>query len=243
MSKLTGRKEVKGFVESILDNGDTYRLGKVKVPSVCMNVGEGEGQSAIIEYIADAMYDNHILPMHALDRILEFRPDTTTASLIEMENIIRDAAVYTNDYEGIVAIDISNVASSDDRILQQRLVNIISKVSKKAMVIIFINDDSNELKSQTMSAIGRCVDIRVKPLSPAELAEIAIRSVEMRGINTIYREELTDFLHCIIERSHIKTAKLAEEFSDSLLFCCDYTSRTIDMAKVYSTFGGKTNEK
>ena len=105
--KLVGLEGLKTTMSEIISKADAYRKGGAQVPHVVMNLTHDNGQSIVADYITSVLYENSLRKFCGLDILLEYRVD---GSLRQMKQIFEDIAsnaVYTNEYEGVVAVDIS----------------------------------------------------------------------------------------------------------------------------------------
>ncbi|MCR5735512.1 MAG: hypothetical protein K6G22_12975 [Lachnospiraceae bacterium] len=228
--KLIGLNELKKQMELIVSRADAYRKGGARLPHIVMNLTHENGQSLVAAYIASVLHDNGLRGFHGLDILLEYSLD---GSLKQLKNVFADIksnAVYTNQYEGVVAIDISGLSEYINEYQMEYFIEEIGSVARNATVIIYYDESLGKrmqlIKDKVSEAIGNHINVTVPPYSTKEYSEIVVQNIMERGILVESEEELTKILCDAVDRYHVTSAKEAVAVAEDLVFCADYSDFT-----------------
>ena len=137
---IAGHDELKTHLKAIKDNADAYMKCGAKVPNFAMNITKDNGQTHVAEMITMYLHDNNLRKFHAINEMKEYRLDGTMKQIKEVFKDIRCNAVYTNEFEGVIAIDISALAEHVNESQVDYFVEEIKKVAQDATVIIYYDD-------------------------------------------------------------------------------------------------------
>lgn len=229
--RIVGLKELKRQLETIEEKADVYRKGGAKVPNIVMNLTCGNGQSIVADYITSALYENNLRKFCGLDNMLEYRFDGTLKQMKQVFEDIASNAVYTNEYEGVVAVDISALAGYINEFQIEYFIEKIVDISQNATLIVYYDASIGKrmqiVKDRTIMAIGNnCIDIFVKPYSFKEYSEMIVQDIREKGIEIECEKELKIALCKVLEKHPVKNAKQAAAVANDLAFCVDYGSFT-----------------
>lgn len=133
-------EKLKKEMGKITAHADAYRSGGVRVPNIVMNLSGENRQNYVTDYITSVLYDHKLRKFGGLDMALEYRLDGTLKNLEQVFQDISCSAVYTNAYEGIVAMDVSALAEYVNEYQVDYFVDHIEKVSRSATVIIYYDN-------------------------------------------------------------------------------------------------------
>ena len=227
--KLVGLEDLKNTMSEIVSKADAYKKGGAQIPHMVMNLTHDNGQSIVADYITSVLYENNLRKFCGLDILLEYRVD---GSLKQMKQIFEDIssnAVYTNEYEGVVAIDISALSEYINEFQVDYFVKNIGSVSQTATVIIYYDESIGKrmqlIMERVVEAMGNCIDVSVAPYSAKDYSEIVVQNIIERGIE-VDTEEMEDILCKVVKKYHVASAKQAVAVAEDLVFCADYSSFT-----------------
>lgn len=225
--KVVGLDGVKREMDRITAQAEAYRKGGAKVPNIVVNISKENGQSYVADYITSVLYEHRLRKFCGLDMILEYRLDGTLKNVKQVFEDIASNAVYTNEYEGVVAIDVSALSEYVNESQVDFLVNHIAEVAQSATVIIYYNEDLGKrmeiVKDRICKALGNFIAIHVEPYSVREYSEIAVQSIKERGIDIESEEELETILCYVVGDKHVTNVKEAVAVAEDLAFCTDYS--------------------
>lgn len=240
--KVVGLDGVKREMDRITAQAEAYRKGGAKVPNIVVNISKENGQSYVADYITSVLHEHRLRKFCGLDMILEYRLDGTLKNVKQVFEDIASNAVYTNEYEGVVAIDVSALSEYVNESQVDFLVNHIAEVAQSATVIIYYNEDLGKrmeiVKDRICKALGNFIAIHVEPYSVREYSEIAVQSIKERGIDIESEEELETILCYVVCDKHVSNVKEAVAVAEDLAFCTDYSGfiPKIDIDKVNKFF-------
>ena len=240
--KIVGLDGVKKEMDKITAQAETYRKGGAKVPNIIVNLTRDNGQSYVADYITSVLHEYKLRKFCGLDMILEYRLDGTLKNVKQVFEDISSNAVYTNEYEGVIAIDVSALSEYVNEFQIDFFVEHISTVSQRATVIIYYNKELGKrmeiVKERICKALGNFIEIHVEPYSVKEYSEIAVQSIKERGIDIESEKELEHLLCYVVGDKHVSNAKEAVAVAEELAFCADYSGFVpkIDISKVNEFF-------
>ena len=240
--RIVGLDGIKKEIERITAQAEAYRRGGARVPNIVVNLSRDNGQSYVADYITSVLHDYKLRRFCGLDMLLEYRLDGSLTNVKQVFGDISGNAVYTNEYEGVVAIDVSALSGHANECQVDYFVEHIFAVSQSATVIIYYNGELGRrmeiIKDRIGRALGNFIEIHVEPYSWREYSEIAVQSIRERGIGIESEEELEHLLCHVVEDKHVSSAKEAAGMAEELVFCADYSGFVprIDMGKVNKLF-------
>lgn len=241
--KLVGLEILKTMMSEIVSKADSYRKGGAQVPHVIMNLTHDNGQSIVADYITSILYENKLRKFCGLDILLEYRVDGCLRQMKQIFDDIASNAVYTNDYEGVVAVDISALSEFINEFQIDYFVEHIGLVARNATVIIYYDASLGQriqiVKERVRKAIGNCIDVPVTPYSQKEYSEIVVQNILERGIEVDTGDDLENVLCRVVDTYHVTSAKQAVAVAEDLAFCADYSRfiPKIDSQMVSEYFG------
>lgn len=228
--KLVGLEGLKNSMSEIISKADAYRKGGAQVPHVVMNLTHDNGQSIVADYITSVLYENNLRKFCGLEILLEYRVD---GSLKQMKKIFEDIAsnaIYTNEYEGVVAMDISALSEYVNEFQVDFFLEHVGLVAQNATVIIYYDASLGKrmqiIKERVIDAIGSCIDVPVAPYSQKEYSEIVVQNILDRGIDVDTSDDLENVVRRVVDTYHVTSAKQAVAVAEDLVFCADYSNFT-----------------
>ncbi len=243
--KLVGLEDLKNQMSEIVRKADAYKKGGAQVPHVVMNLTHDNGQSIVADYIATVLYENDLRKFCGLDILLEYRLDGSLRQMKQVFEDIASNAVYTNEYEGVIAVDISSLSEFINECQVDYFVEHIGIVSQNATVVLYYDESLGKrmqlIKERVVRAIGNHIDVIVSPYSQKEYSEIIVQNIRERGIEVESEEELETIICDVFDRYHVTNAKQAVAVAEDLVFCVDYSSFTpkIDTKMVSEHLGNR----
>ena len=240
--KIVGLEAVKSEMSKIISEADAYRKGGAKVPHIVINLSKDNGQSYVAAYIASLLYEYKLRKFGGLDMILEYRPDGTLKNVKQIFEDIVGNAVYTNEFEGVVVIDVSQFSEYVNEYQMDFFVEQVFIVAKNATVIIYYNDKLGKrmefVKKRICDALGNHIMIHVEPYSQKEFCEIVLENIKRRGIIVESDVELKKIIYDVMDGKHITNVKEAVTLAENLTFCTDYSGCVprIDINKACNFF-------
>lgn len=225
--KVVGLEGIKIEMDRIVAQAEAYRKGGAKVPNIVVNISRDNGQSYVADYITSVLHENKLRKFCGLDMLLEYRLDGTLKNVKQVFDDIMGNAVYTNEYEGVVAIDVSVLSECVNEFQVDYFVKRIAEIAQSATVIVYYSEEFGKridiVKDRICKALGNYIEIHVEPYSLKEYSEIAVQSIKERGIDIESEERLENLLCHVVNDRHVSNAKEAVAVAEELAFCADYS--------------------
>ena len=227
MGHLIGLKELKNYLDDIVEKADVYRKGGVRLPHMIVNLSPQNGQEMIAAYITKVFYNNHLREFRGLDNLLMYRLD---GSLEHMKRVFKDIAsnaVYTNEYEGVIAMDVTTLSDYVNERQMEFFIERIRTVSSHATMLFFYDDHRERKLAQVVktikSEIDNCIDLSVSPYSVEDYLGLVLQSLCKRGISVDTEREMEDSLCRVIEQRRVSNIREAEIIARDLVFHADFS--------------------
>ena len=244
--KPVGLREAVQAIEELCSNCAAYAHGGVRVQPFMLELSSGNGQTVFLRYVTDMLEAHKIRHFGGLDHSLEFVTDGTLEQLQEMFADIRSAAVYTNFYEGVVAIDITALGRVIAEKQMRYFLSEILKVAQHATIIFYISPDVarnrkevDQLAEKVMSAFNNKIrHIAVKPYTHAEFAEMVVYNIDDRGVAIEDDGHFMDAIETIVACHTPKLARETEDLAEEIIKRADYSHfvATINTGRLRDAF-------
>ena len=204
-----------------------YRCG-LQPPHYIANIDAGNGQTTFTEYVAEVFSDTGIRHFGGLDNYLEFDLDGSMNQLKKVFSEIRSCAVYTNEIEGIIAMDITKLAAHINESQIEYFINEITKMGNYATFIFYVpsimNRNVANLVSKVVGALNEVEILNMQPYSNEEIIQIIKVMIEDAGIMIEDSEEINNMLLNIVVEDEINTVKAAKKFGRKLIKAANFDS-------------------
>lgn len=221
MTEPIGLEVIKDEMKSICKKALFYKRNALKPPCYIIRLKAGNGQTRAVEYIADMLNESGIMPFNELDDYLEFRPGSNMTDLRSMFSQIDNSAVYTNTYEGVIAVDVKELLIHVNEGQFAFFINEMKRLSQRAVIVFFVPTENSRDLDTAILKITRAID-DTKLLCPneytvKEMAMITLRALEEKMIET--DEKLIPVIERIIKKNHISTVRECIRLSTTLIRC------------------------
>ncbi|MEN6595129.1 MAG: hypothetical protein ABFC31_09345 [Clostridiaceae bacterium] len=220
-NKLIGLTPLNEALESICDNGAVYSLSYAAPPHFLLNLGPGDGQSTVARHIARVYQQAKIRRFGGLDAYLEFSLDGTMVQMKRVFGDIKSCAVFTNEYEGIVALDISALAAHINEAQTEYFLREIRKTSSFATCVFFAVSGTQRSVARLTAKLCEVVEnvqtITVMPYTRRELAAIIEEKINARGIEIEEPSAFRERLAAQLAEGEIHTAKQAVSLAEKIM--------------------------
>lgn len=246
--KIVGLDNVIEELNKIVDNRDSYCKGGAKVPHLVMNLPQKNGQSFVAGCITSVLEDYKLRKFCGLDKLLEYRLDGSLKGIKRVFEDISGNAVYTNEYEGVVIIDICALSEHVNEYQVDYFIENISVVAQTATVIIYYDNSYGKkmelVKNRVCQALGNYIDIDIKPYSFVDFSEIVVNNIKERGFEIDSEDELITLLCDIVKDKNVSNVKEVLKIAEKLTFCANYdeSNPLIETNKVREFYYGKDDD-
>lgn len=208
-------------IEEICMKTPAYHRCGLKPPHYIINLDAGNGQSTLAEYMAESFADAGIRHFGGLDMYLEYTLDGTVEQLKKVFSDIRSCAVYTNEFEGVIAMDISKLATHINETQVDIFLSEVSKISRHATFIFYVPSATNRnmaiLANKISTAIDEVKILTVYPYNTEEIVAIIKGMIEEAGV-MLEEDGNVDKLLCeMVLAKDIISVKAAKKISQELV--------------------------
>ncbi len=178
---------MKGIERLFEDTLSVYRVGesREKAPMFFLiEEADAEEQERMTELLGELLRQKRLQRFSGLDKTLYYRPDETFSSIKDMFYDIEDSAVYTNHFEGVIAIDISLLCGVLFEDQTEYFIAQIENAAKYSAVMLFI-DSFKERRAQILKlkieeAVKDCLILAPKTGRERKAAANALKEGERR---------------------------------------------------------------
>lgn len=206
-----GAEEVVFALAEVCANGTAHKHCSIAPPHFVINLDAGNGQTTITKYITETLSRNEIRHFGGMDLFLEYMLDGTMPQLKQVFGDIRTCAVYTNNFEGVVAIDITALSKYANEAQAEFFLEEIKKVCRTATVILYTGGTPSRgvlsVVDKLKAAVRNVSVIHLDTYTPDELACIAERLLDEYGVSVDVSDEFHNALREVVTLEACRTVK------------------------------------
>ena len=133
-------------------------LKEKKPEHFLVELDSGEEQTEFAEHITDFFQENDIRHFGGRESYLEYSLDGSMAQLKWIFGDIAASATYTNEYEGVIAMDIALLASKVSEAQMAYFLNEIKRVSKYATLLLFVSEVPSRNQDLMVKRVKTVID-------------------------------------------------------------------------------------
>lgn len=154
-----------------------HRLG-IQPGHFILTLDEGNGRTTAANYLSRAFARAGVRSFGGLDLMLEYQLDGSMDQLCQTLRSIRASAVYTNEYEGVIAWDITVLAAHFGEEQTRLFFRELPSMAAHATLLFFLPSAPNRSQLLLMEKISALLDpnqmhwVRIPPYSEQTLAGI-----------------------------------------------------------------------
>ena len=236
-------------IKKNIDQAHIYHRCGLKPPHYIINLDAGNGQTTLTEYIATSYADYGVRHFGGLDMFLEYTLDGSMEQLKKVFADIKACAVYTNEYEGVIAMDISKLANHVNETQLDVFVGEITKISSSATLVLFVPSAMNRNVATLVWRIRDALDdveiLDIKPYTPEDLVEIIKGMITDAGVVIDESIELDKFLLNAVIDEHVSNVKSAKRFSQIMIKNANFDGflPKLGIVEIEKTFSVGVSEK
>ena len=206
-----GAEEVVSVLAEVCANGAAHKHCGIAPPHFVINLDAGNGQTTITRFIAETLSKNEIRHFGGMDLFLEYMLDGTMPQLKQIFGDIRTCAVYTNSFEGVIAIDITALSKYANEAQAEFFLEEIKKVCRTATVILYTGGTPSRgvlsVVEKLKAAVRNVSIIHLNTYTPDELARIAERLLDEYGVSVDVSDEFHNALCEVVTLEACQTVK------------------------------------
>lgn len=221
LTELIGLAPLKDVLNGICENGAVYALSYAAPPHFLLNLEPGNGQSTVARHIARVYQKANVRRFGGLDAFLEFSLDGTMAQMKQVFGDIKSSAVYTNEYEGVVALDISALAAHINEAQADVFFREIKQIAAFATFVFYITPSAQRhaprLAEKLCGAVENVEIIAFAPYTKRELAAMIELKITERGIRMEDDLCFGEYMALRLTEEEIISAKQAVRFAEKMI--------------------------
>lgn len=206
-----GAEEVVSVLAEVCANGAAHKHCGIAPPHFVINLDAGNGQTTITRYISETLSKNEIRHFGGMDPFLEYILDGTMTQLKQVFGDIHTCAVYTNNFEGVVAIDITALSKYANEAQAEFFLEEIKKVCRTATVILYTGGIPSRGVLSVINKLKATVHnvsiIHLDTYTPDELVCIAERLLDEYGVSGDASDEFHNALREVVTLEACQTVK------------------------------------
>lgn len=217
------------FVTAInnCDKANNYSLEKkMKFMHYIIFLDSGNGRTVASEYAVNKFMHNNIVNFSGTEDCIEYKLDGTLSQLKSIVGDIRSRAVYANYFEGVIAMDITKLASCVHESQIDCFFNMFDEFKEHAAFLFFIPCLSTKNIEILVKKIKKHYSgINVIPphlFTLSELAEIAERNISEHGIRIEAPKETHENMLALMSLHKINKVKDAVSVSETVMEYVDF---------------------
>lgn len=192
---------------------------------ICLDAGNG--QTTVTEFICGVFKERHIRRFGGRDAYLEYRLDGTMAQLQQVLTDIRLRACYTNEFEGVIAMDITGMAKHVNEVQATTFLNAAQELSKHATLVFYAPSAHSHnmitLVNKLRSVLDEVEVIRPAPYTADHLTAIIQRMLDDAGIVMENTPELYTCILDVVRSVGAASIKDTGKLARKLIRCADFT--------------------
>lgn len=217
-------------VEQICAKQEVYRRFNLALPHLLVALDAGDGQTTFTRFFARNAQHHRLRHFGGMDTYLEF---TLTGEMTQLQSVfqqIHDYAVYTNEYEGIVALNIGALTNCINEAQIPYFLEQVKRCAAHATMIFYIpripSRNLNMLVGKLRSCVEELMEVQTEPYTPAQLAQIGAMELEKRGVHIQEPEQFREELARLMTARQVKTATQSCRMVQNVLKWADFSGFT-----------------
>ena len=209
-------------IQNICVCSDVYHRCGLKPNHYLINLDPGNGHSTVATYVSDAFHEYGIRHFGGLDLFLEYTLDGSMAQLRQVLNDIKACAVYTNEYEGVIALDISGLAAHLNETQVSMFLKELPAIAEHATLILYVPSKLNrniaQLIDKVSAVLGESLDvISIEAYTEDNLVTIIKELINEAGVDLEETDDINDCILSAIRLTGSTTLKDAKQLVQTMV--------------------------
>lgn len=174
-------------IEATCRRAQLYKRCGLRPEHLILPLDPGCGRTVLLEYMTAMYKEAGVLNFSSgLDDMLEIVFDGTLPQLKDAFAAIRDAAVYANEYCGLIGMDISELALHLGETQVAEFLKRCRQACDHACVVFFLSAHPSRNEERLLDKLCESVDhvkrLEVEPYTAGEMLDLVVKLVEERGV-------------------------------------------------------------
>lgn len=238
--EIVGLNAYQEAIETMIGRRHAYCSG-VPLPVIAMDLQGGNGRTLCAQLLSDVLRENGILNTMAISRVIEAKADGSSACLKAIQETLTEETDYTNNYDGVVALDITGLCAHAREAIAGEYVELIAQLRKSAAVLLYtdqLDSAAQRLISHIRMETGEVQCIHVQPYERTELAMILMCCLREYRVVLPDEETQVQMWVNLMESEGARTARDALRIAQKLMMEAEYIR-----GKAHIRLPGKAQDK
>lgn len=222
-----GAEEVVSILADICANSAAHKRCGIAPPHFVLNLDAGNGQTTITAFISEVLSKNEIRRFGGMDLFLEYTLDGTMSQLKQVFGAIRSCAVYTNSFEGVVAIDITALSRYANDAQTEFFLKEIVRVCLSATVILYTGSVASRgmqsIVDRLKAVVRNMYIVHIDAYTTDELAYIAENLLDKYGVCAEDSDEFHNVLREIVTAEACRTVRDIRDIAERAVIEADFS--------------------
>ncbi len=220
-----GLAEPRREIENVCDKATVYRIGGIHPGHFIVPLDSGEGRTTLLEYMTDKYKEAGVMAFSCgLDDYIEVSLDGSLHQLREAFGAIEDAAIYANEYQNIIGMDISAISCHLGEVQLTEFLESCKRVCAKACVVFFVQSNPTAKEEKLLEKLREAIGsksvkrLKIESYTPKELRDFVLRDIEDKGIEVKHVRKFSAALDQALSELGVTCIKDASELEDSIIW-------------------------
>ena len=207
-----------------------YHVLGIQPGHFVVTLDAGNGRTTAAAYLADAFAAAGVCRFSGQDPVLEYRLDGSSEQLCRTLRSIRASAVYTNRFEGVIALDITALAPHTGEEPVRLFLRELADIARHAVLVFFLPQAPSRSQLALMEKVSAALGpeqmhwVRIPPYSAQTLAAITRRTLTARlNIRLEDGPQAEEALQKLVRQTGITSARQAVQMAGILARRADFS--------------------
>ncbi len=228
ISKPIGLSVPCAEIENTCNSSHMYRKCGIRPKHFIIPLDAGSGRTTLIEYMTDKYKSAGIMDFSSgLDDYLEITFDGSLPQLKQAFAAIDSAAVYANEFHGIVSMDISEIASHLGETQFGEFLKSCKRICDHACVVFFVHSSPSRNEEKLIDKLNEVIEnvkrLAVDPYTKDDICALIVKAIDEHGIVINHFALFIESLSDMVSEFCISDVKAANNAADSLVQYADFS--------------------
>lgn len=218
-------------IDGTCGKAELYKCCGLRPKHLIVPLDPGAGRTTLVEYLTERYKEAGVLPFAGgLDDYIEVTLDGTLPQLKRAFAAIDAAAVYANEYGGVVGMDVSAIAAHMEETQFTLFLQNCKRVCDHACVIFFVRSAPSRGEERLMEKLGEQIPnlrrLAVEPYTREDLRELIFKAVTEHGVAVEHEESFRAALDELVREFQIASVKDTAAAAEAMVRFADFSGFT-----------------
>lgn len=219
-------------LQPILARKSIYQKLRIPLPVFMIETSNTKVKEDIMDYLLQVCKENNLREFNSYTELEIHTLKDTKNGISDVFDHIYDNSVYTNEFEGLVAIDISCLQNmlKDDRC--SFFFEETAELAKTSTIVLFNCDVNNRNKIRLNEKVSQnFANLKIISLDCSETLDyVQSLFTTLNSYNIMYdKSDLIEVLTQLVTISKIETEDDLQILQEKVLLCADASSREVKL--------------